>query len=100
MSRRQALVPHSSASAPAIGEVMGIKLVTDTMGGLFWHRVTQSPDAIGFRYEKEDWTNAGIGLLAGRIRAALKREGAESGTRIAAFMYNSPFLLALFMACA
>lgn len=79
---------------------MGVELVTDTMGGLFWHRVMQSPATVGFRYERQDFTNAEIGALAGRFRAALKREGAESGMRIAAFMYNSPHLLALFMACA
>jgi acyl-CoA synthetase (AMP-forming)/AMP-acid ligase II len=62
--------------------------------------VTQSPDVVGFRFEKKDYTNAAVGALVGRVRESLKRDGAESGARIAAFMYNSPTLLALFMACA
>lgn len=70
------------------------------MGGLFWHRVEASPNAIGIRFETEQFTYAAFAAQVDRIRAALRRDGAERGTRIAAFMYNSPFLLALLLACA
>ena len=84
----------------AITEVMGHRLPAETMGGLFWHRVQAAPDAVGFRFETEQFTNAEFATLVNRIRASLHRDGAHRGSRIAAFMYNSPLLLALFMACA
>ncbi|MCC6778969.1 MAG: AMP-binding protein [Hyphomicrobiales bacterium] len=90
-----------AAAAPqSITEVKGHRLPADTMGGLFWHRVESEPDSVGFRFEKQVFTNREFGALVGRIRATLQRDGIERGSRIAAFMYNSPFLLALFMACA
>lgn len=100
MSRDQQFVSHPDARMPSIALVKGKTLVTDTMGGLFWYRVTQFPEVVGFRFETEDYTNAAMGVLAGRIRASFKREGLEPGARVAAFMYNSPIMLALFMACA
>jgi crotonobetaine/carnitine-CoA ligase len=93
-------LPAPAAAIRAITEVMGHRLPADTMGGLFWHRVQSAPDVIGFRFETESFTNAELAALVDRIRASLRRDGAERGSRIAAFMYNSPFLLALFMACA
>lgn len=89
-----------AAAAAPIAEVMGTALPADTMGGLFWHRVRTAPDAIGFCFENERFTNAELAALVDRIRASLRRDGAERGARIAAFMYNSPHILALFMACA
>ena len=89
-----------AAAAVPIAEVMGTALPADTMGGLFWHRVRTAPDAIGFRFENECFTNAELAALVDRIRASLRRDGAERGARVAAFMHNSPFILALFMACA
>lgn len=90
-----------AATAPTnrITEVMGQHLSADTMGGLFWHRVHSSPDAIGFVFEGERFTNAEFAQRVGRFRAALRRDGAKRGSRIATFMYNSPTLLALLLAC-
>ena len=99
------LIPLTSgdtAMAPTnrITEVMGQTLPADTMGGLFWHRVQSSPDTVGFIFERERFTNAEFAQRVGRFRVALRRDGAKRGTRIATFMYNSPNLLALLLACA
>jgi long-chain acyl-CoA synthetase len=99
------LIPLTSgdtAMAPTnrITEVMGQTLPADTMGGLFWYRVQSSPDTVGFIFEHDRFTNAEFAQRVGRFRAALRRDGAKRGSRIATFMYNSPDLLALLLACA
>jgi carnitine-CoA ligase len=91
-----------TAAAPTnrITEVMGQRLPADTMGGLFWHRVQSSADAIGFVFGHQRFTNAEFAQRVGRFRAALRRDGAKRGSRVATFMYNSPDLLAILLACA
>jgi len=78
----------------------GEQSVARTLGELFQYRVRQSPDAIGFRFEDESFTNADMARLVDRVRASLQRDGISRGDRVAAFTHNSPFMLALFMACA
>jgi crotonobetaine/carnitine-CoA ligase len=100
MNTLSPILAVATGNESRITEVMGQQLPADTMGGLFRHRVRSAPDAIGFRFESECFTNTEMAALTDRFRAALRRDGAKRGSRIAAFMYNSPNLLALFLACA
>jgi crotonobetaine/carnitine-CoA ligase len=81
-------------------QVLGQDLVADSLGSLFAFRVQQSPEEIGFRFEDQSYTYAQMKQMADRVRASLRRDGAQPGDRIAAFMHNSPWLLALFLATA
>lgn len=83
-----------------MNEVFGHKLASDTLAGLFWLRVTGTPNAVGFRFERDSFTFAEMGSMVNRVRCALRRDGAEPGAKVATFMYNSPWLLAIFLACA
>ena len=81
-------------------QVLGQELLADSLGALFAYRVRQSPEEIGFRFEDQSYTYAQMKSRVDSIRAALRRDGAQPGDRVAAFMYNSPWLLALFLAAA
>lgn len=83
-----------------MNEVFGHKLTSDTLAGLFWLRVTGAPDEAGFRFERRSFTFAEMAAMVNRVRRALRRDGAGHGANIATFMYNSPWLLAIFLACA
>jgi crotonobetaine/carnitine-CoA ligase len=83
-----------------MNEVFGLKLASDTLAGLFWLRVTQTPDEVGLRFERESFSFAQMATMVNRVRRALRRDGAEAGAHVATFMYNSPWLLAVFLACA
>lgn len=87
-------------AAARIKAVLGNDLVADSLGALFELRAASTPDQIGFRFADETLTYGEMKRMVDRIRAALRREGAQPGARIAAFMYNSPWLLALFLAAA
>ena len=93
------VMPHDTRER-AISEVMGERLPSDTMGGLFWHRVRSQPHGVGFIFENTRFTNRQFAELVNYFRASLRRDGAVRGSRVAAFMYNSPNSLALFLACA
>ena len=80
--------------------VLGHDLLADSLAGLFAYRVRQSSEEIGFRFEGESYTYGRMKQMVDSIRAALRCEGALPGARVAAFMYNSPWLLALFLAAA
>jgi crotonobetaine/carnitine-CoA ligase len=100
MSARRLDGSRAASSSATIAELLGDGPVADTMAALFRYRVKFSPDAVGFRFEREDFTNVEIAILVERIRVSLRRDGLEHGDRVAAFMHNSPFLLALFLACS
>lgn len=87
-------------AARKVAELLGEHVVADTLAALFRYRVEASPEAVGFRFENQDFTNAAMAKLVDRIRASLRRDGVTHGERVAAFMYNSPTLLAIFLACA
>ena len=89
-----------SPAARRVHELLSNHLVADTMAALFSYRVRQSPDVVGFRFEEQSLTNAEMAVFVERIRASLRRDGVAQGDRVAAFMYNSLPLLALFLACA
>lgn len=77
-----------------------LELIADSLGRLFEHRARVSPNEIGFRFGQEAFTYSEMQDLVNRVRASLRREGAQPGMHIAVFMYNSPWLLAIFVACA
>ena len=81
-------------------QVMGHDLVADSLGSLFAWRVRRTPEEIGFRFEDQSYSYADMKRMVDRVRASLRRDGARPGDRIAAFMHNSPWLLALFLATA
>ncbi|MFM9884458.1 MAG: AMP-binding protein, partial [Burkholderiales bacterium] len=81
-------------------QVMGHDLVADSLGSLFAWRARETPQEIGFRFEDQMYTYADMKRMVDRVRASLRRDGAQPGDRIAAFMHNSPWLLALFLATA
>lgn len=83
-----------------VAELLGEHVVADSFAMLFRHRVETSPDSVGFRFENESFTNAEMARFVDRIRTSLQRDGIAAGERVAAFMHNSPALLAIFIACA
>ena len=80
--------------------VMGHDLIADSLGGLFAWRAKQNPEEIGFRFADQSYSFADMKRMVDQVRASLRRDGAQPGDRIAAFMHNSPWLLALFLATA
>jgi crotonobetaine/carnitine-CoA ligase len=91
---------NPSAISNKIHELLGGEVVADSMAALFRYRVRKSPEVVGFRFEDQNFTYAEMSVLVERIRGSLRRDGIVAGARVAAFMYNSPILLALFFACA
>lgn len=85
---------------PRIERALGREVIADTLGELFWHRVNKSPDEPGIRFNSRSFTYAEMAGMVTRVRLAFRREKLKSGTRIATYMYNSPWLLAIFLACA
>ena len=83
-----------------IRKVPGIEVATDSLGQLFDLRASLSANEVGFRFNEQKFTYSEMRGMVDRIRGSLRREGAEPGSRIAVFMYNSPWLLAIFLACA
>lgn len=80
--------------------VLGNELAAESLGRLFELRAAISPNDIGFRFDQQTFTYSEMKGMVDRVRSSLAGEGAEPGSRIAVFMYNSPWLLAVFLACA
>ena len=83
-----------------IRNLLGGELVANSFAELFRYRVRKSPHVVGFRFEEQSFTYSEMSVLVEQIRASLRRDSVAAGERVAAFMYNSPVLLALFFACA
>jgi crotonobetaine/carnitine-CoA ligase len=91
---------NGSWTRPDIRALLGDEIVVDSMAELFQYRVRKSPDVTGFQFEDQRFTYAEMSIFVERIRSSLRRDSIVAGERVAAFMYNSPTLLALFFACA
>lgn len=67
-------------------------LGTDSLAALFRERIRRSPDAVAYRYfDAGAWTDISwrdMGARVGRWQTALRREGLESGDRVALMLQN------------
>ena len=83
-----------------ISEIMGHRIASDTLGGSFDCAVADRPHTVFARFEGDDFTLAELDDMVRRVCASLVRDGLVTGDRVAAFMYPSPWHLALAIACA
>lgn len=83
-----------------ISQIQGHTLVSDTLGGSFDWAVADHPDQVFACFEDDSFTLAELDRMARRVQSAFEREGLAHGDRVAAFMYPSPWHLAVIFACA
>ncbi len=80
--------------------VVGREIVADNMSALFDWRLERTPDALFARFEDESTTYAELDRRIARIVAGFEAESIGAGDRVATFMHNSLWHLALLFACA
>jgi crotonobetaine/carnitine-CoA ligase len=80
--------------------VAGREIVADEMSGLFDWRLERTPDRLFARFEDESATYAELDRRIARIVAGFASESIGRGDRVATFMHNSLWHLALLFACA
>ncbi|MEZ4333678.1 MAG: AMP-binding protein [Myxococcota bacterium] len=80
--------------------VLGREIVADDMSSLFDWRLARTPDRLFARFEDEGVSYRELDRRIGRIVAGFEAEGLEPGDRVATFMHNSLWHLALLFACA
>jgi len=81
-------------------KVLGRILVADNMAALFDWRARQAPDRVFIRFEDESATYRELDQMAERIQTAFRSESLQPSDRIACFMYNSLWHVAIMIACA
>ena len=80
--------------------VLQHELFADNLADLYAHRVLHDPDLVFIKFEDRVMTYSEFDRCVARLRDGLTAQGLEPGTIVAAFMENSPALLALLLACA
>jgi crotonobetaine/carnitine-CoA ligase len=75
-------------------------LIADNLADLYAYRVSSDPDLVFVKFEDAVLTYGQFDQYVDRMRCGLAAAGLQRGDIVAAFMENSPVLLALLLACA